>query len=141
PRDLYSNNIMMDGSPFHPQQFHPMSYWRTPDGRGFAPTFSRSQVPRVQYYIIDFGNSIMFPSFEHRRPLRARVGADHSAPELAAYPGEVEPWDVFKLDIYTFGNFIRTRLIQKYSNLDFLEPLVDCMTAKDPQARPDARRV
>ncbi|KIY47206.1 hypothetical protein FISHEDRAFT_45771 [Fistulina hepatica ATCC 64428] len=123
--DLYTNNIMMDGSPLHPQQFHPIDYWRTPDGQRLTPTLSRSQVPRVQYYIIDFGNSIMFPSFEHRRPLRARVGADHSAPELAAYPGKLEPWDVFKLDIYTFGNFIRTRLIQV--RLSLRSPHLSCL--------------
>ncbi|KIY50062.1 hypothetical protein FISHEDRAFT_72106 [Fistulina hepatica ATCC 64428] len=105
--DLYSNNIMLDGSLFHPQQFHPVEPWLTPDGQRLTPTLSRSQVPRASL----------------------------------SSEGEIEPWDVFKLDIYTFGNFIRTKLIQKYSNLIFLEPLVDYMAAAEPQSRPDARCV
>ncbi|KAL5513749.1 hypothetical protein ACEPAH_4149 [Sanghuangporus vaninii] len=48
------------------------------------------------------------------------------------------PYDPFATDIYLLGDVYRRNFLEKYSNVQFLIPLVESMTRKDPSQRPKA---
>lgn len=62
----------------------------------------RSKVPTPQYYIIDFGVSLMFPSYEERQLASGRAGT--------VRPDEMSlgPYDPFPVDIFAFGVFVNS---------------------------------
>jgi serine/threonine protein kinase len=60
---------------------------------------TRLQVP-VKYYLIDFGSSAMFPSFEERQPVEF-TAAVWVPPEVEKDPDAL--YDSFKGDIYSLG--------------------------------------
>ena len=64
-------------------------------------------VTPIQYYLIDFGLSCRFPSFQERGLVLGKVGQDKSVPELS----KQIPYDPFKVDIYQMGSVIN-RLIK-----------------------------
>ena len=67
----------------------------------------RKAVAPMQYYLIDFGLSCRFPSYEGRGLVLGKVGQDKSVPELS----KRIPYDPFKVDIYQMGSVIN-RLIK-----------------------------
>ncbi|KAI0334860.1 hypothetical protein GY45DRAFT_1431349 [Cubamyces sp. BRFM 1775] len=132
-RDCAYQNVMMDASAMYPKGFHPVYTWYLPDASGYADVLPRSSV-RVTYYLVDFGISTRFTSKDSPRLVLGIDGIDDTVPELS---NEI-PYDPFKTDIYILGSLFREKFLEKYSNVDFIAPLVALMTAADPQSRPDA---
>lgn len=141
----------MDASAMYPQGFHPVHQIYLSDTKTRAVTLSRSAVP-VKYYFIDFGISTVFPNEAHPKLVLGEDGRDQEVPELS----EDIPYDPFKVDIFIIGNLLRhelrevrgsdrypssvclTCIAQKYSNLEFLSPLITTRAQKDPTVRPNA---
>lgn len=89
---------MFDGEALYPGGRHPrQQLLNTPGIRDKAP-LRLSDIP-TKYYLIDFGHSDMFDSFEERAPILGRRGQYRQAPELQAGI----PIDGFKLDIWCAG--------------------------------------
>ncbi|KAI0351979.1 kinase-like protein [Trametes cingulata] len=131
-RDIAPPNIMMDARPLYPNDHHPVRMHRAPDAIHDAIPLSRSDHP-VKYYYVDFGLSVHFPEGASSRVVGV-VGRDKEIPELSA---DV-PYDAFKADIYALGNLFDKAYLQRYSNVEFLRRLVECMKQQDPELRPPA---
>ncbi|KAL6300716.1 hypothetical protein BKA93DRAFT_508267 [Sparassis latifolia] len=131
-RDCASANIMMHGTALYPKGHHPVRLESSPDGIYLLSPLSRIDHP-VRYYFIDFGISSLFAEDESPYVV-GRKGRDKELPELSA---DV-PYNAYKVDIFILGNLYKKDFMQKYHSLDFLEPLVKAMTARDPAHRPDA---
>ncbi|EJD41494.1 hypothetical protein AURDEDRAFT_68697 [Auricularia subglabra TFB-10046 SS5] len=104
-RDVHFRNVMMDATHLMPEGWHPwMHDWIYPPG-GKARALkilSRSRVP-VKYYLIDFGLSVQFPTFEERRLVTGLGGLNRGLPEQSA----TVPYDAFAADIRMFGDMLR----------------------------------
>ncbi|KAJ3496304.1 hypothetical protein NLJ89_g10505 [Agrocybe chaxingu] len=131
--DCTGNNIMMDARPIFPNRWHPVSETYSPDYASYARSLSRIDHP-VRYYFIDFGLSHRFqPGQQH--VVMDYGGADHDVPELET----AQPYDPFRVDVYTLGNIFMKKFRQKYVGLDFLGDLVDYMRIDKPRKRPTAQ--
>jgi len=133
-RDCTHGNILMDASAMYPMGFHPVNDMYLPDACTPTTPLPRSTVP-VKYYFVDFGISSLITS-GHPKLVVGDAGQDREVPELST----VVPYDPFKVDIFLVANVLRRSLHDKYSNLDFLSPLISTMTDDDPAARPDAEQ-
>ncbi|EJD38714.1 hypothetical protein AURDEDRAFT_128716 [Auricularia subglabra TFB-10046 SS5] len=132
-RDCTDWNIMQDStSAFPGLRCHP---WHCDMSEDMQKPYT--PLPRCmcmfRYYFIDFG-----VSSRHDGPgphlVTGAVCRDATAPELS----ETVPYDPFKLDIYLIGNHFLQEYLNKYSNLEFLRPLLVQMTRRDPASRPNA---
>ncbi|TFY74874.1 hypothetical protein EWM64_g9137 [Hericium alpestre] len=135
-RDCSEKNLMMDASAMYPLGFHPVKDLFLPDINipARSTILSRSQVGGVRYYFVDFGiSSIITPDAPSRLVL-GLDGRDQDVPELS----DEDPYDPFKVDIFTIGNLFRRLFYEHFSNLEFLAPMIDCMTRDDPAQRPTA---
>ncbi|KAL6300710.1 kinase-like domain-containing protein [Sparassis latifolia] len=131
-RDCAAANIMMDAAPLYPQGHHPVRRLASSDSIYLLSPLSRTDHP-VRYYFIDFGISSMFE--EGQSPyVVGRKGRDKELPELS----DDVPYDAYKVDIFILGNLYKKDFLQKYHGLEFLEPLIKAMTARDPAHRPEA---
>ena len=144
----------MDASEIFPLGFHPLQQYQLPDMSGPSPKVPR-ECCRVRYYYIDYDISSYFPPDEaSSKKVVGILGRDREVPELSP---DV-PYDPFKVDIFIIGNMFHQEFslvcipftalshspslngyLQKYSNADFLKPLIDAMKATDPAARPTAK--
>ncbi|KAJ3554130.1 hypothetical protein NM688_g3268 [Phlebia brevispora] len=132
-RDCSRKNLMMDASAMYPNGFHPVKQRFMPDA--VTPVWPRSRsAAGVTYYYVDFGISVYIPPDQQSKLATGNLGRDRDPPEL--WTGE--PYDPFKLDIFIIGNVFRKEFHEKFSNVDFLFPLIDQMTQHRPQDRPDA---
>ncbi|GBE85429.1 predicted protein [Sparassis crispa] len=132
-RDCAAANIMMDGSPLYPQGHHPQRTESSPNGIFLLSPLSRIDHP-VRYYFIDFGISTLFEDGQSPYVV-GREGRDKELPELS----DDVPYNAYKVDIFILGNLFKRDFLQvKYYGLEFLDPLVKAMTARDPAHRPDA---
>ncbi|KAJ7060964.1 kinase-like domain-containing protein [Mycena amicta] len=131
-RDLSLLNIMQDPSKLYPRGFHPVNYCLDPTNEGLAYCITRTQCwPR--YYLIDFGLSRQYDPTKGP-PLEAVTEGTHSyLPEYANGTGSYNP---FPADIYTLGTLLKRHFLQKHAPLQFLAPLADAMTHKNPAMRP-----
>lgn len=130
-RDLASPNIMMDGRPLYPNGFHPSAQYMSPSCKSRATHLKRIHAPPVKYFFVDFGISTIFSESEER--LTFGVLGREPAPEQEDTEASHDP---FALDIYVLGKVYQIKLLEKYTNLPFLQPLVDSMTQRDPNKRP-----
>ncbi|KAH8097090.1 hypothetical protein BXZ70DRAFT_895290 [Cristinia sonorae] len=138
-RDCSYRNIMMDAMGLYPHGYHPVNNNMLPDGITPATPLSRSaHRESIRYYFIDFGISIVMPPMAKAkakpRMVKGHDGRDRDPPELHSD----DPYDPFKLDMFIVGNLFRQTLLEKYSNIEFLLPLVSTMTQDDPASRPNA---
>ncbi|KAH8103562.1 kinase-like domain-containing protein [Cristinia sonorae] len=131
-RDCWTTNIMMDGQVLFPGGYHPILIDYTPDLSRDARALKRSGHP-IKYYFIDFGLASSFSVGESPYVLGTK-GANRDAPELS----NSIPYNAFMLDVYTLGRVYQVEVLQKFSNVDFLRPLVTAMTDKQPERRPTA---
>ncbi|KAJ6505829.1 hypothetical protein C8R47DRAFT_1174556 [Mycena vitilis] len=131
-RDPHSKNIMLD-----PQNMYPTGFYsgdaryahRTPNFAARAPVFTRTQRPS-KYYWIDYGLAVAAAADALVPYVR---GGDKSIPETRQHVTEANP---FKVDVYVMGNLIRKHLVERYSGLQSLNPLVARMCQDRPQDRP-----
>ncbi|KAI0645026.1 kinase-like domain-containing protein [Trametes meyenii] len=131
-RDIASPNIMMDARPLYPNGHHPVRMHRAPDAVHDADPLVRIDHP-VQYYYIDFGLSAHFPQGASSMVI-GKVGRDMEIPELS----NIAPYDAYKADIYALGNLFDKEFLQRFSNVEFLRPLMGCMKQRQPDLRPPA---
>jgi len=131
-RDYCALNIMMDPSRLFPDGFHPSSPDLNRQGLALAKHLQRSDVGSIVYYVIDFGLSTRFVNRGSPRLVRGIDCQDKEVPDLSQWT----PYDPFPVDIFTLGNVVKKRLLEQYSNLMFLEPLVREMTKMEPGERP-----
>jgi len=108
-RDACWFNLTMDSSRLlGPKGYH---YPRPTLREDLSPIkvekLRRKAAASVQYYLIDFGLSYRFPSYEERGLVLGNVGQNKSVPELSKRIS----YDPFKVDIYQLGSVIN-RLIQ-----------------------------
>lgn len=133
-RDCTAGSIMMDSRPLYPRGHHPARRDWTMDAVHEAPCLSRIKNP-VKYYLVDFDSSTRFA--EDQLPLVAGAkGRDRTAPEFKVD----EPYDAYKLDMYTLGHLYHVEFIEIYEGLDFLRPLIDAMVHEEPAYRPTSTR-
>jgi len=128
-----AHNIMMDASQMYPNCFHPTRKSRNFDGISTAKCISRTKAKSVKYFFTDFEKSRVITSEGDRR-MRRRQGARNLPPEIER--GEL--YDPFPVDMYYLGNTNREHLLEKYTNMEFLRPLVVSLIQDDPKARPSA---
>lgn len=143
---------MMDANSMFPDGFHPVKKSFLSDAQTVAPRLPRSSAA-VKYYYVDFGISSYFPPGSPQKFVRGTDGRDKEVPELS----DTVSYDPFKVDIFIIGNLFRHEFhevcfsfdeshvvlmnnctLQKFSNVDFLAPLITAMTQTDPERRPDA---
>ncbi|KAI0028848.1 kinase-like domain-containing protein [Vararia minispora EC-137] len=135
-RDCATTNILMDSSTMYPLGFHPIRQSCLPDGFTLATPLPRHDVG-VTYYFIDYGISSYFPPGQPRGLVVGDFGRDQDVPELS----ETVPYDPFAVDIFIIGNQLRLAFHEKYTNVGFLKPIIDCATALDPARRPSAQEL
>ncbi|KZV99365.1 hypothetical protein EXIGLDRAFT_640546 [Exidia glandulosa HHB12029] len=131
-RDCTGPNIMVDFKTLYP----PGVTWH-PQRPGYNHDTTKFVEPRwrwrgkAQYYLIDYGIS---SRFEGPGPhlVTGVLGRDQGPPELS----DNTPYDPFKIDVFTIGNYFLERYVSKYSNLEFLRPLLVDMTLGNPDERP-----
>lgn len=133
-RDCTYKNIMMDASAMYPKGFHPIWSSFLHDIKTEAPCLARGDVS-VKYYYVDFGISSHIPPDAENRLVVGVAGRDQEVPELSR---RKRPYDPFKVDIFIIGNLFRRYFHDKFSNVEFLEPLIVSMTRRDPASRPSA---
>ncbi|TFY75607.1 hypothetical protein EWM64_g8404 [Hericium alpestre] len=134
-RDCSEKNLMMDATAMYPLGFHPVKHTFLPD----CNTPARSSIiPRsvagVRYYFVDFGISSFIPPDAPSKLVLGLDGRDQDVPELS----DEDPYDPFKVDIFTIGNVFRRLFYDDFSNMEFLAPLIESMTREDPAQRPTA---
>ncbi|KAL1755731.1 kinase-like domain-containing protein [Schizophyllum commune] len=129
-RDFCAYNLMMDASELLPGGHHFAAPYKAPDGRSSLVFRDRADVSPVQYFVIDLGLATQMQ--DNDGLVTGVYGQDKSVPELS--------WDVpynpFKVDVYQLGNVILQDMLGIYSGLEFLRPLAESMTQRDPQSRP-----
>ncbi|KAI0358597.1 hypothetical protein OH77DRAFT_1421003 [Trametes cingulata] len=137
-RDCQTLNIMMDPRSMFPEMYHPVATDKKRDFSTPAKSYTRTQRP-TRYLITDFGLSRQYDENE-TNPLEVPIlGADRSVPEFQE--DEETPRNPFPTDVYYVGNMIREDFLKKYSNLEFMYPLIASMVRKEPEARPAMSQV
>ncbi|KAI0054725.1 hypothetical protein BV25DRAFT_1816642 [Artomyces pyxidatus] len=133
-RDCSRKNLMMDAGAMYPHGVHPLLPSFLPDGT----TVNRHIIPRlkagVKYHFVDYGISSFIA---HGQPnlVVGLDGRDREVPELS----DTDPFDPFKVDIFTIGNVLRREFRDKISNVEFFAPLIESMVHIDPARRPTAQ--
>ncbi len=144
-----SLNIMFDPRPMYPRLYHFVLNYKARDFRGTAPHYSRTRRP-CKYYWTDFGLSRRYKA-EVMHPVEIPIlGGDRTVPEFI--DDESVPRNPFPTDVYYLGNLIREDFLQvgliiasfcfshsscqqRVDNLEFIRPLVESMTQKQPDQR------
>ncbi|KAJ7449256.1 kinase-like domain-containing protein [Mycena latifolia] len=144
-RDICAENIVVDPSRMIPGGSHfkhsftanGVDYLQPYTGDDSAPFLmkSRTEAGPMQYYYIDFGLSVRFPSFEERGLVTGDFGRCRKhIPEIS----ETVPYDPFPVDIRSVGEMVRRQFLWNYKGLDFIIPFVRMLRRRNPARRPDA---
>lgn len=107
--DCTGANIMMDGRPILPDGWHFVRDSFTSDGLDIISPLARIDYP-VRYFFVDFGMSIRFQP-ESSPLITGCGGRDKDVPELS----DINPYDAFKVDIFTVGNVLLKDFYQVYT--------------------------
>ncbi|KAF7797588.1 hypothetical protein EIP86_008788 [Pleurotus ostreatoroseus] len=133
-RDTMDLNIMMEAAPLFPKLFHPQDTFCTADGRDLAEAkYSRTEHP-VKYYLIDFGLSGIYDPYKGHTSALPVLSGDKTVPEYQNNMDRAQ--EVYPTDVYYIGNMIRESFLQKCTNLEFMQALIDDMVQTDPKKRP-----
>ncbi|EIW54112.1 uncharacterized protein TRAVEDRAFT_132053 [Trametes versicolor FP-101664 SS1] len=131
-RDIAVPNVMMDGRLLYPQGHHPVRMDSSIDAIDELKPLRRIDV-QIKYFYVDFGLSVKFPPGGSSQVV-GKLGRDASVPELSW----TTPYDAYKADVHALGTVFQKEFQQKYHDMDFLAPLVDCMKQRQPELRPSA---
>ena len=99
---------MMDGTSLYPNGFFSISPNRDRTGIRKANPRRRSDVPSVNYYVIDFGLSTLFNDPTAPRIVTGSFAQDPDVPELSS----TVPYDPFVVDVFTLGNVFKKNFLQ-----------------------------
>ncbi|KAJ7601848.1 hypothetical protein DFH06DRAFT_1311739 [Mycena polygramma] len=122
-RDPHFMNIMLDPRNMYPTGFYTGNAryaHRTSDLSARAKGFTRTQRPS-KYYWIDYGLSVLAPADALLPYVR---GGDKNIPETQQRASVANP---FAADVWWMGNLIQEHLMERYSGLQCLKPLVASM--------------
>ncbi|KAI0629610.1 kinase-like domain-containing protein [Trametes polyzona] len=133
-RDIAVQNVMMDARALYPHGHHPVHLSQSLDVQSRVSPLPRAG-RNIRYFYIDFGWSSRFSPGSSTLVI-GDVGRAY-VPELS---GSV-PYDAFKVDIYALGNLYSREFEKKYTNTEFLHPLIESMTQTKPELRPTAHQV
>ncbi|KAJ7148033.1 kinase-like domain-containing protein [Mycena crocata] len=144
-RDIYKQNIMVDGSRLIPGGWHFASHWMSSNGMHYIFPYngddsvphmkSRTQSGPMRYYFIDFGLAVHFPSYQTRELVTGVYGRLREyAPELS----ETVPYDPFKVHVCMVGEMLNLDFFSEYAGLEILLPFTCTLCQRDPASRPDA---
>jgi len=117
----------------YPDGWHPSARSWDRQGQNRAKFSPRHKSGGVVYYFVDFGISRVYRA-NHEKVVDDCNGSDREVPEFETKA----PYDPFPADVFILGNLYRKTFTQEYRNLEFIEPLVQRMTSKEPSARPTA---
>ncbi|KZS94853.1 hypothetical protein SISNIDRAFT_439658 [Sistotremastrum niveocremeum HHB9708] len=138
--DIARVNCLMDpGDHLYPKGFHPIRPEQyQPAGTGSlklkSPTPHRSRtIAPVQYFFIDFGESVRFMDRGLAPRIRGSVG-HVQMPDFS----NAEGYDPFFVDIRALGYMIEFSFVKSYRGLEFLLPLTTSMQNDTPSQRPNA---
>ncbi|TRM69611.1 kinase-like domain-containing protein [Schizophyllum amplum] len=134
-RDFCSHNLMMDASELIPDGHHFAVKSRAYNGEFGFTRRDRADVPPVKYFVIDLGLATRL--IAHDYLVTGVFGQDKTVPELS---WEV-PYSPLMVDIYQLGHVIMKDLVDVYDGMEFLRPLAEMMTQRDPHSRPDIAQV
>ncbi|KAG6831622.1 hypothetical protein H0H93_013716 [Arthromyces matolae] len=132
--------VSLFSSPPHPADTFMRRDLRSP----VLVTGSRTRKP-IRYFLIDFDLSMFCPPQDAPHLRQPPWGGDKSVPEFSL-PG-MPPCEVFAVDIYCMGNFIRKFFIEGVSyskpkqGFDFMRELINDMTNPEPLNRPPMTEV
>ncbi|KLO19350.1 hypothetical protein SCHPADRAFT_818269, partial [Schizopora paradoxa] len=134
--DCAAPNIMMDGRPLYPEGFHPAHQFKHPTVFGFAEHNKRLYSPPVKYYFIDFGMSTMYNEEWGSDPRKWNTpnGHEQDAPEIRNYSLD-KTFNAYLLDIFVLGKVYEKSLLEHYSNISIIRPIVEGMTREVPEER------
>ena len=99
--------MLMDATQLFPSGYPPLAQTSRPDRSYEAPSVSRLQAGKIDYYFVDFGISVQIPFGADPKQTVGRIGLDRDTPELSA----TVPYDPFKVDVFLIGNFLRRQLL------------------------------
>ncbi|KAI0657829.1 kinase-like domain-containing protein [Cubamyces menziesii] len=133
--DISIPNIMMDAKPLYPDGHHPVRLNFAPDGMHRVTPLPRAG-RSIRYYYIDFGLALQFQPGVTPTAL-GRVGRDREVPELS----DTVPYDPLKVDIFALGHLYSQEFEKKYDSMEFLIPLIELMTRREPTERADAEQL
>ncbi|KAG6846750.1 hypothetical protein H0H93_012102, partial [Arthromyces matolae] len=143
--DCKWDNFMADAVSLFSSPPHPADTFMRRDLRSpVSVTGSRTRKP-IRYFIIDFNLSMFCPPQNAPHLRHPPWGGDKSVPEFSL-PG-TPPCEVYAVDIYCMGNFIRKFFIEGVSyskpkqGFDFMRELVNDMTNPNPLKRPSMTEV
>ncbi|OSD00975.1 kinase-like protein [Trametes coccinea BRFM310] len=131
-RDIAVANLMMDAKALYPNGYHPVRLGYTPDTLYPVTALPRAG-RKVRYFYIDFGLSARFPEGSSSYVL-GDVGRHADVPELS----KTVPYDAFKVDIYSLGNVYLQLFEKEFTNVEFLQSLIEMMRQQRPDQRPTA---
>ncbi|KAJ6526252.1 hypothetical protein DFH09DRAFT_1046202 [Mycena vulgaris] len=144
-RDICTANMVVDASRM-PGGFHFISPCSSDDINFLQygnpeviphAMITRNEAGPMDYYYIDFGLSVQFPSFEARKLVTGACGRLRKhIPEISA----TVPYDPFKADVRLVGEMLWREFLVYYTGLDFIEPLLEKLCNDNPAQRPDAVR-
>ncbi|KAJ7634535.1 kinase-like domain-containing protein [Roridomyces roridus] len=134
-RDISLLNILQDPTKLYPRGFHPVNYCFNPTNDGLAYSITRTECwPR--YYLIDFGLSRRYDPSKGPPLERVSPGGSLNPPEYSSTT-ECNP---FPADIWCLGSLLKRHFLgsdpKQHMPLQFLKPLVEDMTNKNPASRP-----
>ncbi|KAF9782666.1 hypothetical protein BJ322DRAFT_1142979 [Thelephora terrestris] len=132
-RDCVMRHTLMDGEAMYPKGFHPCNLQRTEDYSAIAQHRSRATA-MSEYYFVAFGISVHIPEEVESKLVTGASGIDQDPPELS----DLVPYNPFMLDIFIVGNMLKREIYEKFSNVEFLAPLVEAMARVTPHTRADA---
>ncbi|VDB85840.1 unnamed protein product [Peniophora sp. CBMAI 1063] len=132
-RDCSAKNLLVDASSLYPNGHHPTKLDFSPDYSKVVRPLPRSK-HKVHYYYVDFGISSHIPPGSASALVTGIFGRNQKVPELS----DTVPYDPYKVDVFSMGQVFEQAFVKTYSNVKFLKPLIQYMTARDPTARPTA---
>ncbi|KAH9851084.1 kinase-like domain-containing protein [Lenzites betulinus] len=133
-RDIAYENVMMDARALYPNGHHPARLNFNPDAQTHAVPLPRAG-RNIRYFYVDFGLSLRFQPGSSTLA-SGNVGRAH-VPEVMS---NETPYDALKTDIFALGE-LYSEEYAKYTNIEFLLPLITSMMQKSPERRPTAVQV
>ncbi|KAH8107720.1 hypothetical protein BXZ70DRAFT_884776 [Cristinia sonorae] len=130
-------NLAMDTSGLYPKGFHPIKTDMLPDSYTPVAPLPRSGQP-IRYYFTNFKKSVWRSSPGARKTVLSAVsGKARHEPDKAPRNHHT---DQMKSDVEMLGHVLQNQLYSRYSNLEFLKPLIDQMVIEDLRNRSSSKQ-